>query len=254
MSEPCTDTIFHRVASDLAGVPLYLCRESEAVPSEWLPGDAWGFTGTDLDLSLQRWLMREGRWRGRGVAIVLRDAMMRADESLGPEEFWSGLEWTTVVHEMSHALSKSIDLKAAQPAAIEAAEQTLHTWAKTGDVQLCDGQPPRWGGHDGQFLRVLLHLAYRLGEAGQPVSLGRAVSPYLTLSHIYRYKVALGDEPARMIGLSFAGIRLSSPPRAFQAVWREDVDCWFSAIKDPTTLDCLWLAKSLSCFGKVGEV
>jgi hypothetical protein len=109
-------------------------------------------------------------------------------------------------------------------------ELLLHELAHllpVGQFDMTDAGDP-WDRHGPQFIRRVLHLHHRVTTRGQVANLfecaaaGRAYG----LSSIRHYAQALGDEPARMAGASFAEIEAAPLPPRFAELFASDVQSW----------------------------
>ncbi|MGE5195384.1 MAG: hypothetical protein ACM3U2_23065 [Deltaproteobacteria bacterium] len=85
------------------------------------------------------------------------------------------------------------------------------------------GEP--YFGHAWQFTRLALHACERAFAHGVyiPPSAVCAGDRY-GLSHAVRYQDALGDEPDRLVKLTFREIHRTTPPPAFIDLWLSDLN------------------------------
>jgi len=229
---------------DLGCLPLYLVFASQNLPAELLPQGAAGYAGRRLDLALRPWLGK--RWEGRGLALVVNDMAIRAEEGLTPDLADQRI-MATVCHELAHCLSRPPDLTEATPEAVATQADYLAAWSAT--TREATPTAP-WLGHCGQWLRLLLHVAWRAERSGYSVPLSLAVGwRTLGLTSPWRYRTELAGEPEALASLSFADIRAIQPPQGFADCWRNDVDRWFSTVENPSIESVVCFANALRAFG-----
>jgi len=241
------ETLCRRIApGDIAGHPVYVCFASE-MPQPLRPSPAtWGYTGPALDLAIHHWLSDSGRWRGRGIAIVINDIAINEDVSTlagNDADFRNDLYATrilaTVLHELAHALSMKLDFK---PLPVEVAEEieakalaTTTTWVATSDEHTAELSGPAWLGHEAGFIRALLHViqrAYRAGIERLPDNL-LFVSEHYSLSQLWNYRRALEPEiEAFGQPLTFHDLRQCRPTESFIELWKKDLHDWVDAQSD----------------------
>ncbi|MCO6454784.1 MAG: hypothetical protein J5I93_05740 [Pirellulaceae bacterium] len=203
-------------ARDLEGVPLYLLRQS-ILPAECGSGDGcYGYTLASLDLYLCDHIPG---YRGRGPCIVINDRALAED--------FNGEDLTyrtqaIALHEFGHVLDR--------PAVYEDRPGVDSNKLKFEALIVAHvtAKPPRedilpYHGHEAGFIRVCLHLCHRAKLVGFDISPGAICAGYTyCLSVAQRYQTALGDEPARCMGMLFRDILATKPPAAFTELWTND--------------------------------
>jgi len=201
---------------DLAGLPIYLISQS-TLPAECGSGDgAYAYTLGSLDLYLAPHIPN---YRGRGPCIVVNDLAL-AEDFIGED-----LAYRTqaiVLHELGHVLDRpavyedrtGVDPNKLKFEALVVAHVTSN--APREDI-------PPYHGHEASFIRVCLHLCHRARQVGFDVHPGALCAGYVYgLSVAQRYEAALGDEPARCMGMLFRDILATKPPAAFTELWTND--------------------------------
>ena len=243
------ETLVRRIATaDLGGHPVYVLLASELEPAQRPPGYTWGATGPVLDLSLKNWLVSQSRWSGRGPAIILNDEAIRRDAlelASGDESFASELYRdrmiATGLHELSHVLSRPLDLKI-PPMEIESeiltsAEAALSSFGKVTEIEADEPTdlPPWTGGHDAMFVRVLVHVLDRAEKiTGQRIMTSLAFpSQRYELSLLEHYRRSLQKEITSFDRwLTFDDLRSCDPPKAFCELWRGDCWAWWKGTRN----------------------
>ena len=210
--------------------PLYLLLASQQPPEELANYPAPGATSHWLDLVARDWLKARGDWRGRGPTIWLNDVKIKAasvqdadGDSAFAEDLYRGRLTALLIHEVSHVLSKPIDVDDDFPeVAIPFLKATV---SNPHPPQPQDAlKPLPWIGHQCDFLRVLAHVVHRAEALLQD----RLPDPWLLanrsycVSPLFCYRDVLGDEPEDMAGASFSTIRDTPIPEPFLELWRDD--------------------------------
>jgi hypothetical protein len=227
---------------DLAG-PFY-CVDAPLGPH------VLGLSGADLDSAYRSTIER---WEGRGPAVALDLGHCWAEFLQG----WS-VEYGTFpfiwralalfVHEFGHTLTRERlygdDLPETTVEAITHEEREV-PYERTTDCKI------PWLHHDGQWVRCVLHL---MGRARTVLRFGienldnLIVFSSYRLSPLVHYRACLGDEPRRLAGQSFATIRKTAPPRAFESLWQADIARWFRTLDSPTDLQVFALSRGQDLF------
>lgn len=253
MTTPTTtsgiERLLRRIApGDIGGHPLYVLFESELPAKYRPPSYVWGLHGPCLDLSLRGRLASEGRWRGRGPAVILNDLAIakEASELAGDDadlvaELYNARMVATVTHEAGHMLERPLDLLP-PPAEIEQEIQTTAEKALTRTAATTESEAdapsdlPHWAGHDSLFIRSLVHAHARAERIVGRIP-GSLVFPHrrYQLSPLERYRHTLEREIASFDGcLSFCDLRTTRPPTAFVELWKSDLRCWWESTGDRT--------------------
>jgi hypothetical protein len=234
------ERLIRQTIPDVAALPTYVLFAGNVFVREFLSDGARGMSGRQLDLALRPVLEQRGVWSGRGPAIIIDDELILSDAKkvAGREQLDSlyaeGL-LAVCVHEVAHCLEEPFDLTA---------EDSFEQAERAADVAVLSAAAwsdfprdvPRWYGHEAiQWIRAVLHLRHRFAQAGAAIGL-----PYLfragdyEVSDCWAYLTAIGDEPARLAGKSFAEIRSIAPPTPFVALWASDVRKSFLSRKNPS--------------------
>lgn len=205
-----------QVAPELSGSPLYIVEPPNGYSA--LP-QVKAFTLKAIDYKIRRALIERGGWSGPGAMIVLNTGQLTDDESL------TG----ALLHELGHNVPATAPPADHEPTADEAAKQVelIAFWAAL-PADTSDGAPP-WQPHHGLgFIRNCLHLMHRAALLGieLPFPAVQFAGNCYGLSGAWRYAHALGDEPARMIGATFAAITETQLPTEFAELWAADVAAW----------------------------
>jgi hypothetical protein len=202
---------------DLAGVPLYVVRQS-SLPQQAGSGDhCYSYTTPSLDLYLREHIPH---WRSRGPCMVINDVALAEDFAAEDLDYVIA---KTVLHELAHILDRPVvfaERKSAPPAKIQfEAMVVADASARPPREDL-----PRYFGHESGFIRVALHLSHRAQRHGEPIKPAALCAGYrYGLSHASEYAEALGDEPERCVDMPFREIAATSPPPAFSQLWMQDL-------------------------------
>lgn len=222
------EDVCRRLAPDLTAVPLYILRAEE------LPADrgglvkVLGYTYPDLDAHLADVIGDE--WRGRGPAMVLSAEQIAADH---PPEQLASMFLSVAVHELAHVLDMAAlypleparsesPRKQRPPSAVELAE-ARHLAGSVSGPELPD-EPEHH--HGPGFLRACVHLLHRADALGVPLWRSTIVGggDRKKCFGSDRYAAALGGEPVRMAGASFAEIGRTPIPAALVELWQAERD------------------------------
>lgn len=203
------------VAPELLSYPLYVMRPPAGFP----PLDNMrGVAVQPIDWTVRRDLIESHVWQGPGPTIIVSNAL-----DIDDAESLKGL----ALHEAAHLLPAMQPPEDREPSGeeVEAQSQLMTAWAVEPLSQLL---PEPWQSHDAQFIRRCLHLWQRAIQLGHEIALpaiGFAGSQY-GLSGAWRYRRALGGEPASMIDATFAEINETQLPTEFAELWASDVAAW----------------------------
>jgi len=201
---------------DLEGVPLYLVPQS-ILPPECGSGDhCYAYTLGSLDLYLRDHIPG---YRGRGPCVVINDIALAENYAGEDLEYFTQ---TTLIHELAHVLDRPAvyeDRTGVDPNKLKfEALVVAHITAKPIREEI-----PRYHGHEAKFIRICLHLCYRAQQLGFDIYHVAVCAGYrYGLSHASHYLEALGDEPARCMGMLFRDILATEPPPAFSSLWCDD--------------------------------
>ena len=225
------------IAPELRGRPFYVVLTSDLPAAERSTTTA-GHTSLVLDEYLRPYLGE--RWRGRGPAIVVADALLRDEiaATLGgfserlrdvaePRLWRVGLPnfYRVVLHELGHAFALG-----GGRALEEAGQGAVRAHGYSGLVADIDRRIEADPGLNRQrryhspttWLRLVIHLQHRasnLGVAVAPESIERwGCSPFPD------YVRALGDEPERFARLPVAEILQRPLPAEYRRLVLTDID------------------------------
>lgn len=207
---------------EAAGRPCYLVLESMLPVS--LKPQAWGYQWDSCDWAARPYV----DWQGPGVAVVLCDRFIR--QSMPSHLVRCALASVTL-HELAHV--RALDFEEYDELAPAGLLPELIS--KELPEMETVGWPP-WHTHDWRFLRNACHLLHRSQLAGQPwddaTDYYVVAGPSYALSPLWAYVEALGDEPAKLAGLTWAELQATAPPARFRHQWLADVHRW-AAKADP---------------------
>ncbi len=199
------------VDRDQAGRPLYLLDVGEVASDFRIPRRIDGFTGPYLWLCL--WRVLKPCWRGPGFTAVIRAARRPVRKVLA-----------VVLHELAHHLLDHPRPGALSVLAMDELAAILPYGRGSTPPERVSGRPPGslpWAGHGSEFLRVLVHVAFRSWRYFGGDLLDIAGQDY-GLSSPLAYQAALGDEPRRRAGEPLTAIAASQPPPEYADSSRED--------------------------------
>ena len=219
---------------DLGSHPVYPVFAHElSEPSDLF----WGCTSALLDIAMRPTI--GSRWRGRGPCFMvnaqaLYEIARRQCEVSGlpPLPRFKMLCLAVGLHEIAHVLADGHNFREASPAASERIVETLVPIFKnfirrespifgTDEVERRD--------HDERWIRCALHLHHRACATNYWPLLAMQLDVVADLelyglSPVWKFERAIGDEPARLIGLSIAEILASEPPGEFSKLYTADTD------------------------------
>jgi hypothetical protein len=203
------------VMPELHDWPLYIYSLPTGVLDS---GHCRAFTSVSLpNFAMREHLTKTGQWIGPGRHVIFCKEM-------DPSEVLP-----TFGHEISHLPTLGT------PNACDHVPQSVRTHAMAAAETVFAAVPterPRWlPFHSASFIRSCLHVGYRACEAGFPISSTdmRFAGPDYELRSPIAYMVALGDEPARLAGKSFAEIAKTPPPSKFRQTFIQDATEWYRA-------------------------
>lgn len=219
------------VAPELTARPLYILGEH---PKSLPVPNALGYATTPTPLAIRDELLAAGKWRGQGSCIVLIPDQIAAEaqEQDSPLFTFERVFNRTVVHELAHCLPAGLPIPDLAPTTegrdLQAARFAMFA---------ADANPPAetpWEGHGIDFIRRCIHLINRAWSAGFDVAGGYLCADALYgLSPVIRYAQALGDEPERMAGRTFAEIEATDPSADFLTLFNRDVAAWHARQTKP---------------------
>lgn len=208
------------LAPELSAAPLYILARPACLPIR--DGVLAIAIEDGLCVPLEEHLIETGAWQGRGPMIVFGDVDMTREICLG-----------VFIHELAHVLpARRFD---DVPLTAEQSEE----WQRSIDEHLANEKPapgvPRWSpGHGRTFIRIALHLWWRLALAGEVVPFdGLCAGFELDLSPAFRYWQAIGNEPVRMQHATFAEILATQAPAAFMDEWHANLRYFMSKNPQP---------------------
>jgi hypothetical protein len=228
------EALARSVAPGVAPGPFYVVLRPD-LPPEYQGGEggALALTSRHLDLMLRPTLDRQGRWRGRGPAILVDPVAIAADArhrvQSARRRVFPAVAMGVVLHELAHiVVAGPRDEREPDPELIQFGRLTLAA-DLTGTEAPTNGPGAAvpWRGHEWPFIRTALHLVHRAAEMGAPVMASDVFDARdYELSPTRLYTVALGDEAERLVHKPITAISQMSPPTAFVAQWEADVRAW----------------------------
>lgn len=201
------------VANELSEAPPYIVMAPANYPR--LPGcDA--FAQVTPSPAIRQHLIGSDQWRGPAPAIVFHATTNDTQSLMG-----------IVLHEVAHLLPF------VPPSEVEATPTTV-------EAELClmqrlvklapdDSLLPPWGfWHAADFNRRVLHLQARAALKGYEIPLPALcfAGQRYAQSGAWKYRNALGDEPARMLNHTFAEIEAQLAPDEFTKLFDGDAAYW----------------------------
>ncbi|MCY2987836.1 MAG: hypothetical protein NTY19_08240 [Planctomycetota bacterium] len=229
------------VAMDYPGRPVYILSSAK-LPPQFRSSD-WGYTMPGLDVVLRPSIKS---WHGRGPCMTVdSQAIHFAAKNVRGFFVEDRLFFGVVLHEAAHWLDKipaafetvhdpdtveSVRVTFADHLAVKA---SLAAEPQQPATSAAPANPP-FDKHGAPFIRASVHLAKRAADMGwgHRVNLAAIVQHDYGLSSLASYEAALGDEPQRLAGCSFAQIRVATPPPEFVAMWKADVKRWVNGLAD----------------------
>jgi len=220
------ESLCRRIAGpDLGSLPLYLLEQSK-MPVGLGTTYHYAFYFPHADLIYQDYI---ADWRGRGPCVVINDIGIAEDfESIDHEYVVTGI----VLHELGHVLDRPMlfDEQAYEDSERRQFDALVITDASKRPSR---SDVPMYFGHGANFIRIVIHLAYRASLAGFEISpAGIAATHRLGLSPIASYADALGDEPHRYLDLELRALVSHEPPDEFVQRWTADMNRYQSRFPD----------------------
>jgi len=250
-SKPTLEKIAKAILPERA---LYILRASK-IPEEFRPVGALALAGRHLDMTLRDYIKP---WRGRRSLVLINDLVIgdyiKAAYRAGPKRIYKRRETMMVlVHEIVHVAARPVltsekDEKL-NPVFEKAVTESLTEFC--ADAQPAASAPCSWAGHGGDFIRTLFHAAYRVRQVADewlPRTGWFDPKQYSLPSREDEYRAALGDEPERLADVPLTELSSIEPPASFAKLWRDDVQAWFNAIKNPSDLQASAWARGLTLF------
>ena len=242
-----------RALEVLLGVPSYVCFGFE-LPREIRPGHYFAYTRFGMGAVVRQYI---GRDRGPGPAVVVDErflceyAKAVARGRFAPPRLLAGQLFLGVVaHEYGHVLQTGWRHELALeelPAYIVGAESMAEAQLAQPPAPLTE-RPWPFAHHGAVFLRGVLHLHYRLRAA-----LGIRFEPSFeadtySMSSLWRYRSAIGDEPERMVDVPLQEIHGTLPPERFRELWKDDLRKWWLELSPPTEFQTTIMLRALEPF------
>jgi hypothetical protein len=220
-------------ASDLSNVPLYLLRQTQ-IPLDLGTQHHYAYTLPWLDLVHRAHIHP---WRGRGPCAVINEIGIVEDFG---EEVLEHVTTNIVLHELAHMLDRPALYSIRNDASAESSQFGKTPTDECPDRLHFDSlvliesskKPPRidlplYHGHGLNFIRIVIHLAYRATLAGfatTPAGIFNGTHHGLSLTR--EYQDALVDEPMWLFDYTFREIARAEPPAPFVELWTNDMDCY----------------------------
>jgi hypothetical protein len=229
-------------ACDLLGRPVYVCLQSEGAPAP-LPS-SYGCTSPTCDVLLRPWLESQGRWFGRRPAIFIDDLLLRAnitaESPADADRLFARWLAAILIHELAHVVHQGVDLA---EVTTDTDRRAMALAAFSISVQDSPSIPP-WYGHNGEWVRLALHLAHRATARGQHVNVDDLFDgERYGIAEPSEWQYSLVGEEAALASASIFKVQHFRPPLGFIELWRRCVDRWRAG--NPTVeLDAL----GKSCF------
>lgn len=219
------------LAAEATGVFFYVLGQ-DVLPID----DGYlALTHPGLDAAVEQQLRACGRWRGRRPAVAMNFAMIagEARDRVGDAaEFSEELRMLTlgiVAHELAHVLERPAPYyctrRLGSGRAGDYRRESIAAAVSAPASATAFPDLPPWAGHGPVWLRLSLHVAYRLGRAaGCDLGHWRRVVGGLVRAPWGRMVEALGDEPRRLLRLPIEHIKRHAMPRPYRKIWAEVLD------------------------------
>ncbi len=204
--------------------PLYVLAAADLPADRGRDVKVKGYTYEALDLHLADVI--GDRWRGRGPAMVVSAAEVALD--CHPDQL-AGMVLAVAVHETAHILDPTwkYPRKATRrTAGVPSRPQLALARQLASSVSEPDLPDEPDSHHSAIFVRTGVHLLHRAEALGVFLWASTVVGggDRKKCFGAERYRVALGDELARMAGASFAAIGKSPVPAALVELWQRERD------------------------------
>jgi hypothetical protein len=229
--------LFHVVAPDLMAETAVRFVDVRRIPGvHATDSDAFGFVSLNLDLVARQVGALEDPPAGRFAAIGFHGGMFETMD-LDPGDLsqrWAAFS----LHELAHIIDLDYPAKQRRldhlctPAIVAEDRANVVTWqSEQRATMTCDQRfahaKQTFHTHPASFFRIALHLLHRARADSRwhKVGLGETVSRIIGASEPSKYRYALGNEPAAMMGVPFRFmLERTPPPAAFSALWQADVN------------------------------
>jgi len=219
-------------APELADLPIYVVFNHELPSSVFGAGfdGLCGFTGPHVDLAISAHLANG--WLGRGPAAILYGERILRNLVDPAREAVSAIQ-EVAIHEICHVLSDQYDF-----ADIESSSETIQE--ATNHIATCIAMPAdlirsRQRLHEPRrFVRCVIHAIRRLYMAGIDLCFPSVsgLAPDVGWRRLCKLESALGDEPERLAGLTFADILKHRTPEEYDRLC-DDFDCVMKSELEP---------------------
>jgi hypothetical protein len=251
---PKLESLLRAIAPvDLADVPIYFVCATDA--PGLASGDFAAFVSPNADVIYRDCI--DG-WRGRGIAVVVNEDAVEREACERGQSVWRSLV-AICLHEIAHILEDPIYLSFAfpetPPERLGRVRRVIAEYLHEREVATI--KQPTWHDHGPRFFQAAEHVRYRAAQLGEAFAPSAIVANYRYIrAATNEFAVALGDEPHRCRNDTFADIRGSPLPAAFQRLWNERASEFFESLvrieqskgrtKMSVTLDRIRRAKSLA--------
>jgi hypothetical protein len=211
-----------RQALEIAAPGNVLIADAAVDERLQVPGCLGWVYSSGVVTSVRDHLMERGDWFEGAEAIVVDTEMIAAVAAEHGYEFGELLV-VVVLHERAHQLAAQLSSFYPLVArVISADEPAIAAFRASGFDEAKRWFP--WGAHGERFTRICIHLERRVMAAGfdlpAPCHLMYGGTRY-GLPPAWRLSAALGDEPERMAGRTFAEIDDQPAPKAFTDIFQD---------------------------------
>lgn len=206
------------VAPELAAAPLYILD----APPGWNPDPSSEACALVVrDCEVEQHLRDTGAWKGAGRTIIFHpERIATAAESHYVDK--QAFLLAAAVHELAHAVRLPALRNKPAPTPREVSEDVAIN--RRLEALQPEADRPFWfGDHGCAFIRAAIHLARRGWKAGYEFP-GAMLAH--TLTPLFFYDKALGDEPERFATKTFDEIKTILPPVEFTDLYFRDVAAW----------------------------
>lgn len=233
MQSSDAENLVQTIAPEIAA-PVYVLMAGDGLPESFRMAKTIAYTARHLDLSLREEI--GDCWQGRGHAVIIDDLMIAdclaeqiaTDDELTPLLMQQRLA-ATLAHEVAHIIDRQFDASEPTPATVEyAGAFRKFVLASCAAGSPLIGHSTPWLGHDGGWLRAVLHLLHRLEGTLLRVPPNLAIQTgFYWLSSVWRYKAALESELQAWGDRSLFELKNVRPPEDFVSLWLSDLRDWF---------------------------